>query len=110
MSFSFIFYLALIAGVGFIVGRVIKVYATTTGTRWERLLATAKGSATILQQYVMIIGGAALVAVDKVLDVLNLGETQELIKQSVSPQVMGWVIVGTAMLTIVARLRSLWSR
>ena len=108
MSFTLIFYLALAAGVAFIVGRVITVYASTKGTRWERLLATAKGSATILKEYVAILGGAALVAVDKVLDVLSLSETQLFLKQNVSAEVMGWVLIASALLTIVARLRTLW--
>lgn len=43
----------LVAG---ILIRVVTIYLQTTGTPWERLLAAAKNSATILKEYVVIIG------------------------------------------------------
>lgn len=107
MNFMNLFDIALLLAVVYIVVRVVILYTQATGTVWTRLLATARGSATILQGYAVTLGGASLVASEKLTEILNLPEAQAFIAKTVSPQLMGWVMIGTAALAVGARLRTI---
>ena len=99
---------ALLALVAFIVYRVVTLYRSTTGTVKERLLATAWGSATMLAGFATTIGSTIMIYSDTVLETLNLPDVQALLKDNVSPKVMGYVVLGTTALIVAGRLRTLF--
>ena len=102
-------YAAVAIAIAILIARVIIVYATTSGTVRQRLLATAKGSWTILTQYAVITGSAIAIFADKLLGILQLPEAQAFMQQRLSPEILGWVTLAIAILTIVARMRSLFA-
>lgn len=86
---------------------VISRYNAAEGTTWERLLATAKGSASILWQYVVAFGGLAITWASSAADVFNMPEVQAFIKEHLRPDYVGPALVAIAVIGIVARLRTL---
>jgi len=101
-------YVAVAIAIAYLIARVVVIYTTTTGTAWQRLLATAHGSATMLQAYAVIIGSGITIVSEKLLGFLQLPEAQAFMQQKLSPEVLGWVTLAIAVLTIVTRLRTLF--
>jgi hypothetical protein len=99
----------LLAGLGYIVYRVWTRYRSTTGTTWERILATAKGSATIAWQYIVIAGGAVISSLGFIAEVLNMPDVQAWLKASLQPSYVGLALVVISIITVYARLRTLAS-
>lgn len=100
---------AILCLVAFVAVRVGTLYVQSTGTVWERFLATAKNSATILKEYVVIIGGASLTFSEKAADMLNFPEVVSSM-QRIPTKYVGWAFVATAIIGIGARMRSLLSK
>lgn len=108
MSLSLALNIAALGLVALIVAKVVVLYRKTTGTLWERLKATCYGSLTIFKEYVLLIGGTMLAYSDQALAFLQMPEVQAKLQASVSPETMGWVIVGIAVLGWLTRMRSIW--
>lgn len=107
---SLILTLAALSVVTFIVARVGAIYVQTTGTFKERLLATGNGSAVILKEYATIIGAGALLLTDKAFEVVSMPEVQAFVREHTTPEVVGYFIMGTSLLGIAARLRTLFAK
>lgn len=106
-AIGWLIFAVLTAGNGYIIWRIFAYYRSTTGTAWGRLLATAKQSRTIFVQYVVIIGGWALSAFDKIASVAQMPELQDWMKANLTPQLVGTVVAGIGLITIVARVKGL---
>lgn len=98
---------ALLVGSVYIGYRVYTRYRRTTGTTWERLLATAKGSATIFMQYLVIIGSAAISGISYLAEVVNMPEVRDWIQSSLKPEYVGAALAAIAVVTIASRLRTI---
>ena len=103
-----LFILLLIAGVvAYGVWHVVVRYRAAEGSTWERALATAKGSASILWQYIVGLGGLAITWATSAADLFNMPEAQEILKTYLRPDVVGVVLVAIAVIGVIARLRTL---
>ena len=91
----------------FVVYRVVVNYRTAEGSVWERLIAAAKNSATVLWQYVVIAGGTLLGWSVQLADALNMPEVRSAIQDNLRPEYVGVALVGIAIITVIARLRTL---
>lgn len=87
----------------------IRAYATATGTIWERLLTVGKESATILWQRVVICITGLSGALVWLADWLNAPGIGSAIKSAIGdrPQIMAAFLVGTAIISEIARRRTL---
>jgi hypothetical protein len=98
--------LLVLAVAGYILVHMGAFYASSTGTPWQRLLATAKNSATIFIQFVGIIGTAILTAVSYLADAVNLPEVKSWMS-SLPSEWVGFAAVAFMVVTIFGRMRSL---
>lgn len=105
--FNIILVCALLSGIGYIVYRVVTRYRASTGTVWQRLLATAKGSATVLWQYVIAIGGMITIAGSKISVITDTPEIKQFMTDYLPPEVTGSIMLVAAIVTIIARLRNM---
>ena len=87
--------------------RAVAAYREATGSTWQRLLATAGESATVLWSYIVAAGGVGLAWADEVAQFLNAPEVTSFIQQHLSPTNVGVAMTAIAVITIVARLRTL---
>ena len=98
---------AALAILAYIAYRVVLNYRAAEGTVWERLIVAAKNSATVLWQYVVIAGGTLLGWSVQLADALNMPEVRSVIQDNLKPEYVGLALVGIAIITVVARLRTL---
>jgi hypothetical protein len=98
--------IALAALVAFIVYRVVSRFRGTTGTIWQRLLATAWGSATFLAGFATTIGSTVVIYSDQILELLNLPEVKDALHK-LPPSVIGYVGLAITGLLVLGRLRSI---
>lgn len=94
-------------GIAYFVYRVVTRYQAATGSVWERLLATAKGSATVLLSYAQMVGGFVIAGAEQVSTLLNQPEITSFIQAHVPPQWLGLVLLVMGLITLLARLRTL---
>ena len=102
--------LALLGGAGYLVYRLIACYRESSSREAfrERILAGAKNSMTILIQYLVIIWSALLGLISYLSDnILNLPEVQAWVRVAFEPEIVLGVTAVIAVLTMLARLRSL---
>lgn len=105
--FAAILALAALAGVLYLVYRVVARYRAATGSPWERLLASAKDSATILWHYAVMAGGLVVTGASTAADYLNMPEVDKFIHDFLTPQRAGVALMAIALVTIIARMRTL---
>ena len=75
---------------------------------WDRLLATAKHSATLLWSRAVIIVTGIFVNLDEVTNQLGMTQVKEYLEQAgLNAKLVGGVITGIMLVTIFARRRSL---
>jgi zinc transporter ZupT len=89
----------------------VRSYRAATGTTWQRLLVASKDSATILWGYIVGTVGTLITWSSTAADALNLPEVNSFLTTYVAPypKALGAIVAGIALVTIVARLRSLVS-
>jgi hypothetical protein len=105
-----IMFLALLAAaLGYGLYRAIAVYRMSDGSPWDKLLATAKNSATVLWQYIVAGGGIAMLYLGQAAELLNMPEMRTFIQEKLQPEYVGSALLAIAVITIVARLRTLRS-
>lgn len=98
-------FLAIIAYVG--VTNYLQ-YRKEVGTTWQRLLATAKDSATILWSKFCILVAAVAGEADNLADFLGAPEAKDFINNWIgNPKVISAIMVAIALITIKARGRTL---
>lgn len=88
----------------------IKVYVTfqtETGSTWQKLLAATKDSATVLWSYIVGGAGMLIMSADKLADALNMPQVTSFIQQYLSPTSVGIAMCVIAIITVIARLRTL---
>lgn len=88
-------------------GDLIYNYVKSTGTVWQRLLAAGKGTATILwARFAMIVTGIsdALVALATFLNEPGVAPQIQAVLQ---PQYVAAFVIGTLVITEIARRRTL---
>lgn len=98
---------ALAAALAYVAWRIVTRYSAATGTAWERLLATARDSATVLWQYFVVAIGAAIANLGAAAELLNMPEVKGFLQASLQPEYVGAAFAAIAVVTIVARLRTL---
>jgi hypothetical protein len=97
----------ILAAIGFAVYRVVKRYRAAEGTTWERVLATAKGSATVLWSYIVMAGGTLMGWSVNVADAFNLPDVRTWIQGHLTAEMFGIALVTVALVSFWARLRTL---
>jgi hypothetical protein len=103
-AFRIAFDVALLALVAFIIYRVVIRYRSATGTVWQRLLATAWGSATFLAGFATTIGSTLMIYSDQILELLNLQQVQDIIHK-LPPSAIGYFGLAVTALMVLGRLR-----
>lgn len=81
-------------------------YKAATGTTWQRVLAGARGSATILWARFTQAVTAVVTIFVSMADLLNAPQVGQAIQQYVQPKYVAAVFVGIAIITEVARRRT----
>jgi hypothetical protein len=99
--------LVLTFAVAYIAVRMVKYFFIATGSFWQRLLATAKRSFTILVQFVVLLWSWILGGVGMASDVVNLPQVQDFLRILLKPVYLAGIIACIAALTIFARMRTL---
>lgn len=99
--------IAVAAVIVTIVGYLVSSYRKAQGSPWRKLLAGAKNSATVLWQYIVTAGGMVIVFADQAAAYFALPEVQAFIKDHLTPTRVGIAMTVIAVITIIARLRTL---
>lgn len=103
--------IAILVGLGllvaFIVVKLVVGYATAEGSPWDRILASAKDSATILWNYIIAVSGALIIWADQAAAFFNMPEVQKFLTEHLTPARLGTALTVIAVVGIVARLRTL---
>lgn len=105
--FNVILFLLFTAAVVAISVHTIIYYRDATGTRWERILATSRHSATWVWAKVMLVSGLLIEGVAQAAEFLNLPDVSAFIHQKVPASYLGVVLVIIAAMTFAARFRGL---
>jgi hypothetical protein len=102
------FQVGLLAVAVWVAWTCIQVYATETGTFWERMLKTARDSATLLwARFCMLVAGV-VANIDTAADFLGVPELKPFIDTWLgSPKIIAGVMLLVSMITIAARKRTM---
>jgi hypothetical protein len=103
----FVILAACLAALAYLAYRVTVRYRAATGTRFQRALEAAQGSATVLWAYVVAAGGLLLQVASQAADVLNMPEIREWITGYLSAEIAGGALTAIGIVTVLARLRTL---
>lgn len=104
-----VFALFLIAIVAFFVFDMVKLYAATPGSTWDRILAAGRGSATIVWGRFVAIVAAAIGLLPDAADLFGDPSLGDAIKAALNPQYVAAFTIGIALISIFARRRTLKS-
>lgn len=85
--------------------RFVQNFRAATGTIWQRAVAAAKQSATVLWGYILTASGYATTWIDSAAEFLNMPEMQALLQKNVTPTRFGIFIMVAGGVSILARLR-----
>lgn len=102
--------LAMTAAAVYLGYRIVTYYRSTTGTRRERLLASAKYSETILLQFFYFIGGWFIAVAGFASEAVGLPDVRQFLNDNVGPAVLGCVVAALAVFTMWARLYRMGQR
>lgn len=102
--------LAMTAASVYLAFRIFTYYRSTTGTRWERLLSSAKYSETILLQFFAFIGGWFIAIAGFAGDAVGMPDVRTFLNDNIGPTVTGAVVAGLAVFTMWARLYRMGDR
>lgn len=86
---------------------IVSSYLASSGTIWERLLATSQNSATILWSKFVMLLGFATAGMDFVADLLGMPEVKDMIQSVMKPQYVAVFVVAVAAITLLARKRTM---
>jgi hypothetical protein len=100
--------LALAAYAGY---RVVARFRATDPSLslWQRLVATAMGSASVLWGGIVSVGGGIMTYSVLAADALNAPEVGTFIQSNLNPKYVGLAVMAIGAISIVARFRTLWS-
>lgn len=105
---SLIFTVAVFAALAWFAYHFVSKFRESEGSIWERTLAGAKDSATVLWGGVLYVAGVLLYLAEKASTFLNMPEVTSFIQNQLPSQwgAIGLMVVGVV--TIIARLRTLF--
>jgi hypothetical protein len=86
-----------------------RAYLAATGTWYERLWTALKVSATLAWAAIVIVISKIMDVIDVVANQINAGAGDQ-IRAAVDPRYVSAVIVGIMLITVLARLRTLWNQ
>ncbi len=99
--------LLILAWVAFFVYQFIKEYREATGTVWERSVEACKDSATLLwARFVALVGFIAAYMAD-LANILGAPGVASAIQTYADPKVVGFVMIAIAIVTELARRRTM---
>jgi len=83
-------------------------YRKAEGTTWQRLLSTARNSATMLWQKFCLLLAGLVGSLDSLADLAGLPEVKTYIELALgNPKVVAGVMVAVAVITLKARARTM---
>ena len=101
-------YLSILLGfVGAIAFHAVTYYRVSSGTRWERILATSRDSATWVWAKVLLVAGLLIEAMAQAAMFFQMPDVDSFIRTKVPVEWLGWVLLGIAAMTFASRARSL---
>lgn len=87
--------------------RFVGRYQAAEGSRWQKLITAAKGSATVLWQYIVGAGGYLMIWTVNAADAFNLPDVRAWIQAHLSAEMFGITLLAVALIGFLARLRTL---
>jgi hypothetical protein len=108
--FWILFFVVYAAAFGFVVYKFYHGYLTATGTVWERLHATFTASTTLVWGYAQIIGSYIIENIDKLSNAVNAPEIGGFVMSKIDPAWGASIVFLFGLITLAARLRSLFDR
>jgi hypothetical protein len=105
--FSVGMFVATLVVVGWVAYTFCHAYATETGSFWARSLAAGKNSATIVWAKLVIIAGGLVAVIDKIADLAGDPSLATQIQQYLTPQAVGYFMIGIMVVNVWARVRTL---
>lgn len=102
-----LFFAAILAYIAYTVAQAWR--SNTAGSTWERILATASSSSTILWQKFVALIAIVTAGFDYLADVLGMPDVKETIQSMMNPKYVAGFVLAVAIVTIFARRRTLAS-
>ena len=93
--------------IGWIVFTFAHAWITEAGSFWQRTLKAGKDSATIVWAKVVLVVGGLIALLDKIAILAGDPSLATQIQQYVTPQMVGYVMMGIMFVNVWARLRTL---
>jgi len=111
MTLTSIFLLAVLALATYGAYRVVKRFRSTDSalSPWQRVLATAMGSASVLWNGIVAVVGGAMSYSVYASEALNAPEVGTFIQANINPKYLGLTVALIGVVGVLARLRTLWS-
>lgn len=107
-TLGIIFSIAMLAFAAYVAWTVYSQYRKETGTTWNRLLATAEHSATILWSKFCYVLAGIVGQLDNIADFFNAPEAKDFINTWIgNPKLIAGIMLAMAFITIMARKRTL---
>ncbi len=94
-------------GILAVVIKLITGYKSATGSPWDRIIASASQSATMLWNYIVAAGGLAVVWATEASQFFDMPQVTDFINKHLSPEGVGTAMTIIAIVGIIARLRTL---
>jgi|GEM_PF-6648267 hypothetical protein len=110
LTLRLVFDFGLAALAAYFVFNVYAGYRAATGTVWQRLLAGARNSATMLWSKFCIILAAVVANLDQIADAIGQPEAKQYIADILgNPKAVAGVMLAITAVTMIARARTLTS-
>ncbi len=93
--------------IGWIVFTFVHAWISETGSFWQRTLKAGTDSATIVWAKVVLVVGGVVAVLDKIATLTGDPSLATQIQQYVTPQIVGYVMIGIMFVNVWARLRTL---
>jgi hypothetical protein len=99
--------IATLVVIAWVAWTFVHAWMTEKGSFIDRTLAAGKDSATIVWSKLVIIAGAMVAVLDKASQLFGDGSLTAQIQQYLTPQIVGYVMVGVMAINVWARVRTL---
>lgn len=109
MNFTGLFLLLVVGVVAFGVWKFCVRFKAAEGNVWQRSVSATHDSAVMLWSYLTTFTGTLLVWADYAADFFNMQEVKDFMALHISPTRLGILIIAISVVTIVARVRTLFA-
>ena len=99
--------LIVLAFLAYVIVDTVRAFVSAAGTVWQKLWAAARHSATVLWARFVLVVGAGVDALVWIADFLGSPAVAAAIQQYLSPQVVAGIMIAIAVITELARRRTL---